>query len=179
MSRTVVIPLARRSGSMNCRLPSGSPAPVRWTCMSASPGMRNLPEASTTCVPAGMDGVDDGATSAMRSRSRRTVMSARGGRPVPSTTVTCVIASVGFSPAPQAQRHDADRSSGIARRTRFTQRASSAAVANAWMAADCKTAAMIADSAKQMTNHRAAYDGRGRLSQRTDGRIEVATAPQK
>ena len=47
MSRTPVIPLAMKSGSVTS-LPPGTQSPKNvWMCMSQSPGMRNLPFPST------------------------------------------------------------------------------------------------------------------------------------
>src|SRR5258706_14114359 len=94
MSRTVVIPLAMRSGRMNSRLPVGSPAPVRWMCMSARPGIRNLPVASITRVPFGIWMEESGPTAKIFSASIRIVEFGFGGAPVASIMVAWVMAMV-------------------------------------------------------------------------------------
>ena len=94
MSRTVVIPLATRSGRMNSRLPVGSPAPVRWMCMSAKPGIRNLPVASITRVPFGIWMEESGPTAKIFSSSIRIVEFGFGGAPVASIMVAWVMAMV-------------------------------------------------------------------------------------
>ena len=94
MSRTVVIPLASSKGRKNSRLPVGSPAPVRCRCMSARPGIKNFPVASSTLAARGVLTDDDGPRSEMRPSEMSTVDS---GNDCPalltSMTVTWVMAS--------------------------------------------------------------------------------------
>ena len=95
MSRTVVIPFASRSGRINSRLPVGSLAPVRWTCISTSPGIRNFPAALKVFVPLGTEMDFDGPIAAIFSSEMKTVMSGLAAAPVASMRVTCVMASDG------------------------------------------------------------------------------------
>src|SRR5687767_8859324 len=81
-SRTPVTPLATRTGS------ALAVVQLRWTCMSHRPGMRNWPRPSTTFAPFGA--APPCSTVAMRPSRTTTVMSARGGPPAVSMTVTWV-----------------------------------------------------------------------------------------
>ena len=67
------------------------------TCMSTSPGVRNLPRPSMTVEPAGTGVVAAGPTSATRSASMMTVAGVSGGRPVPSIKVAQTTASFWLS----------------------------------------------------------------------------------
>src|SRR5215467_2695283 len=121
MSRTVVIPCASSSGIRKLLLPSGSPAAVRCTCMSASPGIRNFPLPSTMRAPRGTAIEPDGPTAAMRCVLTRTSWSGRGAAPAMSTTVTCTMASAFSSGAAQERSKQAAASSDrkLTARVRF------------------------------------------------------------
>ena len=74
MSRTPVMPLAMKSGSVTS-LPPGTQSPKNvWMCMSQRPGIRNLPAPSTTRAPAGTLLPPVRPTAAMRSPWITTVM---------------------------------------------------------------------------------------------------------
>ena len=80
MSRTVVTPLAIRSGRRVALLHFGSAVtPARCTCMSHRPGMRNFPRPSITRTPSGGA---DWVMLAMRSPEMSTVRSGCGAAPV-------------------------------------------------------------------------------------------------
>ena len=77
---------------------SGKAASVeydRWTCMSQSPGIRNLPEPSITRARRGSLTAPDLPSEVILSPEMTTVMSDCGGRPVASITVTRVKTSEG------------------------------------------------------------------------------------
>jgi len=118
MSRTLVMPLASKRGTMNLRLPSGSPAEVRWTCMSARPGMRNFPWASRICAPVGMATLFEGPRSEIRCFSMMTVWSESGAAPVMSITVTWVMAKTGWRGGEQESKNGLNRSIETANRAR-------------------------------------------------------------
>jgi hypothetical protein len=80
------MPAASCCGVIGCVLPFPRP-PLKWTCTSINPGIRNFPRPSMTCAPAG------GATAcvetcAIRWPSTTTVAFGSSGRPVPSISVT-------------------------------------------------------------------------------------------
>ena len=104
MSRTPVIPLAMKSGSVTS-LPPGTQSPKNvWMCMSQRPGMRNFPFPSTARAPFGIFVLPDSPTAAMRSPSMTTVMFGFVGPPVVSMTVTLVMAMGPLASSDRASR---------------------------------------------------------------------------
>ena len=79
---------------MNSRLPAGSPAPIRWRCMSARPGMRNFPVASMTWAPEGISREESAPTAEILAPSMRIVEFGCGGAPVASIRVAWVMTRV-------------------------------------------------------------------------------------
>src|SRR5437867_1196226 len=89
-SSTVVTPAARKSSG--CHL-SGV---CTCTCMSTSPGVRNLSRAGMTVAPGGTVVVLARPTLVTRLPSTMTVAASPGGRPLPSISVAPTSAIIGF-----------------------------------------------------------------------------------
>ena len=110
--RTVVTPLATNSCIHCSPITGGASSPGRWPCISAMPGIRNLPAPSTRMTPAGSFARAAGPTATMRPARTTTVWSG-STRGLPSTRTTetprnavlpCPTATPGIPSNPAARK---------------------------------------------------------------------------